>query len=683
MLCAYRANDAESVRLVLRHQGFADAAVIPVAFSGIETAGPGGENLVAFEFGLQNPEPGRQSATRLSGVGALQKFNHPAAAISDVRDNEPLAMLVKATDEADFLRCLASANAEPDCTWQCREIDPRPDTLFAESMTAEDLSNDFAEPRSTPCHAVTDFDAIIVGAGLSGVTALQRLASMGLRVQVYESAADVGGVWHWNRYPGARVDSETYTYGFAFSNELVDDWDWQELFCAQPEIERYFKYVVDRFDLRSCIKFSTDVTSAHYDSGSSNWVIEIDTGDCVSARYLVIASGNLSTPQLPDIAGMDSFDGLSFHTGQWPASGVELANKRVGVIGTGASGVQVIQTIAGEVDRLAVFQRTPTYCVPQRNRALTDAERQAIRDDWQAILAACNNSYSGFIHTFDERSGLAVTATEREELFEALWQMPGFAFWFGNFADLMMNAEVNEYACEFVRQKIRERVQDPEVARKLMPDHPFGTKRIPLENGYYEVFNRDNVQLVDLGETPIEAITRSGIRTVDREYPLDVIVYATGFDAGTGAFNRIDIRGRNDIEINDKWRDGPRTFLGLMVSGFPNLFMVNGPQNPAGLCNAGRCIEQNVDWIARAIEHLRTNNLTRIEPTAEAEMRWTDHVEDAASGTVLAANTNSWYFGANTPGKPRRVTIYAAGASNFRQQCENVARRRFAGCMLS
>jgi cation diffusion facilitator CzcD-associated flavoprotein CzcO len=362
---------------------------------------------------------------------------------------------------------------------------------------------------------------------------------------------------------------------------------------------------------------------------------------------------------------------------------VELAGKRVGVIGTGASGVQVIQTIAGQVRHLTVFQRTPTYCIPQRNRLLSDDDRYRIRRDWADILASCRESYGGFLHTFDPRSGLAVSAEAREAKFEELWQKPGFAFWFGNFADLMMNAEVNAHASDFVRRKIRSRVRDPEVARKLLPEHPFGTKRVPLENGYYEVYNRSNVRLVDLRETPIERITRAGIRTSREEHPLDVIVYATGFDAGTGTLTRIDIRGEGGIALADKWRQGPKTYLGLLVSGFPNLFIVNGPDNAAALCNAVRCIEQNVDWIARCIERMRTQGLTSIAPTVAAEVEWTEHVEDVAEATVLARMTDSWFFGANTPGKARRVAIYAAGAREYREHCEDVAQAGYPGLTMS
>ncbi|HKX56716.1 MAG TPA: cyclohexanone monooxygenase, partial [Xanthomonadales bacterium] len=345
--------------------------------------------------------------------------------------------------------------------------------------------------------------------------------------------------------------------------------------------------------------------------------------------------------------------------------------------------VQVIQSIAGQVGQLVVFQRTPTYCIPQRNRLLSADDRQQIRRDWATIMEACKKSYGGFIHTFDTRSGLAVTAAEREAKFEDLWRTPGFAFWFGNFADLMMNDEVNAHASEFLCRKIRERVHDPETVSKLLPDHPFGSKRVPLENGYYEVFNRNNVHLVDLRKTPIKRMTAAGIETETTVYPLDLVIYATGFDAGTGALSRIDIRGPEGFALVDKWRDGARTFLGMLVAGFPNLFILNGPHNAAALCNAGRCIEQNVDWVARCMEQLRKQGLSRVEPTLRAELEWTEHVYETADATVLAKMTNSWFFGANTPGKPRRVTIYAGGASEYREHCEAVAASGYAGLVVS
>jgi len=682
MLCWYQARDAESVRLVLRQQDSTGARVWPAEPAGGTEPGSveGHGDRIVVDLKFEEPDSGRIASTTAAAIAALEGAGLSHARTFSSRDGACLVLLVDGRDATAVTACLRSAGIEPASVWQCLELDPRPPRLFDSGVTTASRTTATPPPveRNT-----NDLDAVIVGAGLSGICALHRLLEMGLRVRLLESASDVGGVWHWNRYPGARVDSETYTYGFSFSDELLEEWDWQELFATQPEISRYLQHVVERFDLRRYMRFDTRVTSATYDDRRGRWLVETDAGEQVAGRFLIAATGSLSTPQLPDYPGIDDFAGRCHHTGHWPADGVKLAGKRVGVIGTGATGVQVIQTIAEQVDQLTVFQRTPTYCIPQRNHRLTDDERRKIRHGWAEILAACRESYGGFIHTFDPRSGLAVSAEEREAKFEALWQQPGFAFWFGNFADLMMNGEVNDHASEFARAKIRERVDDPEVVKKLLPDHPFGTKRVPLENGYYEIYNRDDVRLVDLRETPIERLTPDGIRTSREEYPLDVIICATGFDAGTGALTRIDVLGEGGITVAEKWRDGPKTFLGLLMSGFPNLFIVNGPHNAAALCNAGRCIEQNVNWIAECVEYMRGRGLTRIVPTLEAEERWTEHVYDAADVGVLGKMTESWFFGANTPGKARRVNIYAPGAREYREHCDDVARAEYVGFEMS
>lgn len=537
-----------------------------------------------------------------------------------------------------------------------------------------------ARPRGPD--ARLDYDAVVIGAGLAGLCALHRLRELGLHVVACERAADVGGVWYWNRYPGARFDSESYTYCYSFSDELLEEWQWRERFAAQPEILSYLNHVADRFDLRRHIRFETEVTAAEYDEQARCWEILTSRGERVRARYLVSAMGSLSAWQLPDIDGLEDFAGESYHTARWPHETVDLAGKRVGVIGTGATGVQVIQTIAPQVARLAVFQRTPNYCVPQRNSQLSDDERREIKRNYARIFEQCAESYGGFIHTFDPRSGLTVTDEEREAKFESLWAQPGFAFWFGNFSDLLMDATVNAFASEFVKRKIRERVRDPEVARKLMPDHPFGTKRVPLENGYYEVFNESHVELVDLRETPIERITAHGILTSATHYALDVIVFATGFDAVTGPLTRVDIRGEGGRLLRDKWRAGPATYLGLQIAGFPNLFTIAGPHNAGSLCNAVRCTEQNVDWIAECIATMRARGFTRIAATPDAEAAWTRHALEAAESTLLGAMRESWFFGANTPGKARSVAIYAGGAAAYRERCDEVARKGYEGFEL-
>jgi cation diffusion facilitator CzcD-associated flavoprotein CzcO len=524
-----------------------------------------------------------------------------------------------------------------------------------------------------------DCEAFVIGAGIAGLYALYRLRQLGLRVQGCESGPDVGGVWYWNRYPGARFDSESYTYCYSFSEELLNEWNWRERFAAQPEILAYINHVADRFGLRRDIAFETRVVAARFDEREQLWLVETDRGTRTRTRYLISAAGVLSVPQLPDIAGTDDFRGEIMHTARWPHQGTGLSGKRVGVVGTAATGVQVIQTIAGEVASLTVFQRTANWCVPQRNAPLTDNERRDVKRNYAGILESCRRSYGGFIHDFDPRSGLAVSAEERQATFARLWERPGFAFWLGNFMDLMMDPTVNRYACEFLRDRIRERVRDPETARKLTPDHPFGTKRVPLENGYYEAFNRSNVQLVDLRETPIERITGSGVKTTADHFDLDVLIFATGFDAVTGALERIDIRGEGGKALRDKWRPGPRTCLGLQVAGFPNLFTIGGPHNAATLCNAVRCIEQNVDWIADCIAYMRERGYRRVVPTADAEDAWTRHVHEAADATLLGTMQDSWFFGANTPGRSRSIAIYPPGAAAYRERCEEVARDGYRG----
>lgn len=692
MLCWYQAVDAESVRHVLRQQGFPEAAVWTAETGGGSGDGSSrnGKEWIVVELAGEAADQQSVSLMQNTAVAALDSAGQRVGRVFAPGSGSRLICLVDGHDEAAIAPRLRAAGITPVSIWSCAEFDPRPRKLFESAAMQTPAGPDAkagspgrAAAGTGPAGDTGILDAVIIGAGISGICTLQRFVRMGLRTRLFESGSDVGGVWHWNRYPGARVDSETYTYGFSFSEELLRDWEWQELFSAQPEISRYLRHVVDRFDLRRHMRFDTRVVAASYDEPGCHWRVETENGERIAARYLIAASGSLSTPQLPDYPGMQEFSGESCHTARWPAAGIELAGRRVGVVGTGASGVQVIQTIAGRVRCLTVFQRTPTYCIPQRNRPLTHDQRQEIRRGWDGILATCRESYGGFIHTFDPRSGLAVSAGEREAMFEELWQRPGFAFWFGNFADLMMNLEVNAHASDFIRRKIRERVRDPEVARKLLPDHPFGTKRVPLENGYYEVYNRTNVRLVDLRETPIERITPGGIRTSVEEHELDVIIHATGFDAGTGALTRIDIRGEGGLSLAEKWRDGPVTFLGLLVGGFPNLFIVNGPHNAAALCNAGRCIEQNVDWIARCIDHMRGRGLHRIVPTGMAEEEWTGHVYEVADASVLGKMTNSWFFGANTPGKPRRATIYAAGAREYREHCEDVAIAGYPGLVMS
>jgi cation diffusion facilitator CzcD-associated flavoprotein CzcO len=501
-------------------------------------------------------------------------------------------------------------------------------------------------------------------------------------VRVYEAGSGVGGTWYWNRYPGARFDSESYTYGYSFSKELLQEWDWKEHFSGQPENERYLNYVADKFDLRRDITFNASVAAATWDEKGNRWEIRLEDGTRARARFVITAVGILSATNIPPFPGVDSFKGLSFHTSRWPKERIDFSGKRVGVIGTGATAVQLITEIAKEVGHLTVFQRTANYCAPLRNGPI-DAETQAkIKASYPEIFKKTSETFAGFIHDRDPRSVFEVTPQERQAFFEQLWLQPGFAKWFGNFHDVLTNKEANELFAEFVRNKIRERVKDPAVAEKLVPkDHAFGTKRVPLESGYYEQFNRENVLLVDVRQSPIERITPKGVKTSAAEYELDVIIYATGFDAVTGTLTRIDIRGEGGRSLKDKWAEGPRTYLGIQTAGFPNLFTLVGPHNGSTFCNMPRCIEQNVEWVTDCLRYLRTKGITRIAATTEAEAAWTDHVNELAAGTLLA-EADSWFFGANIPGKKRTVLMYLGGTQAYKKKVDEVAAAGYEGFTL-
>ncbi|MGE0821456.1 MAG: flavin-containing monooxygenase [Candidatus Binatia bacterium] len=529
---------------------------------------------------------------------------------------------------------------------------------------------------------VEQFDAIIIGAGISGMYQLYRLRQLGLAVRVYEAGSDVGGTWYWNRYPGCRFDSESYSYGYSFSKELLQEWEWSEHFAAQPETLRYLNYVADKFDLRPAIQFNARVSSAAYDQAGNYWEIQTEDGGRARAKFLITAIGVLSAPQMPNIKGLTDYTGEWYHTGLWPHTPVKFAGKRVGVIGTGATAVQLITEIAKEVGHLTVFQRTPNFCAPLRNTPIDAETQRKIKASYPEIFKRCSETPAAFLHDFDPRSAFDVSAEERQAFYEKLWSEAGFSKWLGVFRDVLSDLKANETFAEFVRNKIRERVKDPKVAEKLIPrDHPFGTKRVPLESGYYEVYNRNNVVLVDLNETPIEKITATGIKTTGAEYEFDIIIFATGFDAVTGAFNRIDIRGVGGQALKDKWADGPHTYLGLQSAGFPNLFTLVGPHNGATFCNIPRCIEQNVEWVTACIRYMYEHDYRRIEATLEAEDAWTEHVADMANRTLLPM-ADSWFMGANTPGKARNFLLYAGGSPNYRKKCEEVAANGYEGFLL-
>ncbi|HNF09405.1 MAG TPA: NAD(P)/FAD-dependent oxidoreductase [Pseudomonadales bacterium] len=529
------------------------------------------------------------------------------------------------------------------------------------------------------------YDAIIIGAGIAGMYQLIKLRELGCSVRVFETGDGVGGTWYWNRYPGARFDSESYSYGYSFSEELLQEWEWSEHFSPQSETLRYLNHVADKFDLRRDIQFNTRVTAAHYSEADSCWTVTTDTGTQARARFLITAVGPLSAATLPAIEGIDSFKGESCHTANWPHHEVDFTGKRVAVIGTGATGVQVIQEVAKSAKQLTVFQRRPNWCTPLNNRPITPEEQRQIKASYPQIFQQCRETNGCFLHKSDPRSALEVSPEEREAFFEHLYQQPGFAIWIGNFMDILMTPEANRTISDFIAKKIRQRVKDPKTAEKLIPtDHGFGTRRVPQETHYYEVYNQPNVELVSLIETPIERITPQGIKTSDREREFDIIIYATGFDAITGALDRIDIRGVNGLKLKDKWQDGPRTYLGLQSVGFPNLFTLVGPHNTATLCNIPRCIEQNVEWVSGLIGHLRSHQLQSVVPSEEAERSWTQHVNEIAEYTLFT-KVNSWFTGVNTnvPGKDKpRIVVYVGGAPAYRERCDQESANGYPGFVL-
>jgi cation diffusion facilitator CzcD-associated flavoprotein CzcO len=525
-----------------------------------------------------------------------------------------------------------------------------------------------------------EVDAVVIGAGFAGLCALYKLRDvMGMDVQVYETGDGVGGTWYWNRYPGARCDSESFYYCFSFSEDLAQEWEWSGKYPEQPEIERYLNHVADRFDLRRDIQFSTRVTSARFDDAANRWEVFTEHGERVTARFLITAVGCLSAANVPDIPGRDSFQGEWYHTARWPREGVDFKGKRVGLIGTGSTGIQATPVIAAEADRLTVFQRTPNFSVPARHAAFRPEDQAEIKKNYAAIFDRTRKSPAGFPYFPIERKTMDVSAEERQEILEGLWEEGGFKFLWGGFSDLLIDPTANEIASEFVRDKIREIVKDPETAELLCPkDHPYGSKRPPIDTEYYETFNRDNVSLVDIKSAPIEAITPTGLRTKDAEYELDVIVFATGFDAMTGSLLKIDIQGADGLRLADAWADGPRTFLGLQVAGFPNFFTITGPGSPSVLVNMPVAIEHHVDWIADCIEYMQSQGKTRVEATAAAQDAWVEHVAEVAKYSLFGA-ANSWYVGANIPGKPRVVAPYTGGQPLYRERCEAVVNADYEG----
>ncbi len=524
-------------------------------------------------------------------------------------------------------------------------------------------------------------DAVVVGAGFAGMYALHKLRDQGLQVQVFEAGTGVGGTWYWNRYPGARVDSQAYIYQYWFSEDLLNEWNWSERFPGQAETERYLNHVADKFDLRRDIQFKTRVTGASYDESTQRWTVTTDDGQTVSAQFLIMGTGGLSVPMVPPFPGAERFKGRIIHTAQWPKEGLDLKGKRVGVIGTAATGIQVIQTIAGEVGHLTVFQRTANYTIPMRNPKYDDTARAELRAQYPALKQRVQGTFAGFDFDFDSRDFLTLSPEERHSRMQELWDDGSLSFWIGSFQGVFFDEKVNAEFSEFVRQRIRARINDPKVAEMLVPaDHGFGTRRVPLETKYYEAFNRDNVKLVDIRATPIECLTEVGIKTSAGLHEIDILIFATGFDAGTGALTKADIRGRDGVLLRDAWEaDGVRTTMGLQVHGYPNLFMTMAPFSPAAaFCNVPTCVQQQVDWISECIQFVRDQGRRSIEPSAEVEAKWVAHHDELAN-MMLISKTNSWYMGSNIVGKPRRLLAYAGGVANYRQACDEVKARGYEG----
>lgn len=532
------------------------------------------------------------------------------------------------------------------------------------------------------------FDVVIIGAGLAGLRMLYSVRGLGLSVRVFEAADDVGGTWYWNRYPGARCDVPSFEYSYSFSRELEQEWEWTEKYATQPEILRYINHVADRFDLRRDIEFGATVSAASYDEGRGRWALTVRGSQRVTARYLVTAVGCLSAPKLPEIDGLDTFAGRVLETYHWPHEDVSFAGQRVGVIGTGSSGIQCIPLIAEQAAHLTVFQRTANFSLPAHNAPISPAERAAWQAEYPQRRAQARAGRTGIIVTRGTKSALEVSDEERLRTYAACWDAGAFANMSASFTDLMADPDANATVAEFARGKIRSIVTDPETAEALCPTgYPYGTKRVCLDTGYYATFNRPDVTLVNLRKTPITKITPRGVMTSgpareDTEHELDTLVLATGFDAVTGPLLRLNITGRHGLRLADKWADGPVAYLGLQVCGFPNLFTVTGPGSPSIVSNVVLSIEQHVDFIAGCLAYLKDHGMATMEPTAQAEADWTRHVADVAAGT-LYPRAASWFTGANVPGKPRVFLPYLGGVPGYRYKCEQVAGRGYEGFAIT
>ncbi|MCC6707100.1 MAG: NAD(P)/FAD-dependent oxidoreductase [Gammaproteobacteria bacterium] len=547
-------------------------------------------------------------------------------------------------------------------------------------------SNATPTTHSDRVNAPRDYEVIVIGAGVAGIYQIKRLADLGVKATVLEAYSDLGGTWFNNRYPGARFDSESFTYGYSFSKELLDEWDWSEWYSPQPETLRYLNFVADKFNLRQYMQFNCRVESMIFNDDTDTWTLTLTDGRKLTTRFVVTALGVLSIPTRPEFPGMDTFKGLSFHPFDWPHDQPDLTGKRVAIIGTGATAIQIIPEVAKIASKLTVFQRRPNWAAPLNNAKIDKAEMAKIRARYDEIFAACARTPGGFEHEPDRRGFYEVTPEERRELWDRLYDGPGFGIWLQNFVEIFTDENANAEFSAYIAERIRQRVKDPVLAEKLIPkDHGFGIQRVPLETGYFETYNRDNVELVDSGETPIKTITPDGLETSNRSFEFDVIIYSTGFDAFTGAFDQIDIRGAHGKQLRDKWADGPSTFMGLMVSGMPNLIMLAGPQHAS--TNFPRGAELAVDWVTPFLEYLWKHGYTRFDAREEAEQAWVQHVKDMYQG-LLMGKAKSWITGynANLPGHEygkTRYNIYAGGGPKYARTIARCAEKGYEGVDLS